>query len=144
MKHLFVVFTYLVSLAQTLLRQGGIEAVVAENLLLKQQPFVLTHSRKRAVHLSPFDRFFFGQWCVYLDPCGIKRMAVLFQSSALLKIHRVLAKRIYRLLYSLRERKPPGPKGSFREVIELVVEMKRRNSKFGCIKIAKPLFVEEF
>ena len=60
MKHLFMVFTYLVSLAHTLLRQGGMKGVVAENLLLKQQLLVLTRSRKRAPNLSSFDRFFLG------------------------------------------------------------------------------------
>jgi hypothetical protein len=37
MKHLFMVFTYLVSLTITLLKHDGMKAVVAENLLLKQQ-----------------------------------------------------------------------------------------------------------
>lgn len=31
----------------------------------------------------------------------------------------------------------PGPKGPSREIIELVMEMKRRNANFGCIKIAE-------
>ena len=35
-----MVFTYLVSLTHTLLRNGGLKAVVAENLLLKQQLLV--------------------------------------------------------------------------------------------------------
>ncbi len=48
-------------------------------------------------------------------------------------------KRKYRLLYSSRKRRTPGPKGPSREGIELVLEMKRRHPNFGCIKIAEQL-----
>ena len=48
MKNIFMVFTYLVSLANKLLRLGGMKAVIAENLILKQQVLLLTRSRKRA------------------------------------------------------------------------------------------------
>ncbi len=112
------------------------KAVVAENLLLKQQLLVLTRSRKRAPHLSSFDRFFLGLWSTYLDSGRIKRVAFLVQPSTLLKFHQALVKRKYRLLYSSPNRKKPGPKGPSRDVIELVLEMKRRNPNFGCTKIA--------
>jgi putative transposase len=139
MKHVFIVFTYLVSLAHTLLRQGGMKVVVAENLLLKQQLLVLTRSRKRAPNLSSFDRFFLGLWSTFLNPCRIKRVAVLVQPSTLLKFHQAMVKRKYRLLYSSPNRKKPGPKGPSRELIKLVLEMKRRNPTFGCIKIAEQI-----
>lgn len=58
MKHLFMVFTHLALLLSTLLRHDGMKAVMAENLLLRQQLLVLTRSRKRAPNLSSFDRFF--------------------------------------------------------------------------------------
>jgi len=35
---------------------GGVRAVIAENLLLKQQLIVLRRARKRAPNLSPSDR----------------------------------------------------------------------------------------
>ena len=137
MKHVFIVFTYLVALAHTLLKQGGMKVVVAENLLLKQQLLVLTRSRKRAPNLSSFDRFFLGLWSTFLNPRRIKRVAVLVQPSTLLKFHQAIVKRKYRLLYSSPKRKKPGPKGPSREMIELVLEMKRRNPNFGCTKIAE-------
>jgi putative transposase len=137
MKHLFMVFTYLVSLAHTSLRHGGMKAVVAENLLLKPQLFVLTRSRKRAPNLSSFDRFFLGLWTTFLNPRRIKRVAFLVQPSTLLKFHQAMVKRKYRLLYSSRNRRRPGPKGPSCELIGLVLEMKRRNSNFGCTKIAE-------
>jgi putative transposase len=113
------------------------KAVVAENLLLKPQLFVLTRSRKRAPNLSSFDRFFLGLWTTFLNPRRIKRVAFLVQPSTLLKFHQAMVKRKYRLLYSSRNRRRPGPKGPSRELIGLVLEMKRRNSNFGCTKIAE-------
>ena len=139
MKHLFMVFTYLVTLAHTLLRQGGMKAVVAENLLLKQQLLVLTRSRKRAPNLSSFDRFFLALWTTSLDPRRIKRVAFLVQPSTLLKFHQAMVKKKYRLLYSSPNRRRPGPKGPSRELIKLVLEMKRRNPNFGCTKITEQL-----
>jgi transposase InsO family protein len=48
-----------------------------------------------------------------------------------------LVKRKYRLLYTPRRRGHPGPKGPSRELIDAVVEMKRRNPYCGCRKIAE-------
>ena len=52
---------------------------------------------------------------------------------------RALVKRKYRLLYTPRRRSRPGPKGPSRELIDAVVEMKRRNRYFGCRKIAEQI-----
>jgi hypothetical protein len=49
-------------------------------------------------------------------------------------------KRKYRLLYNSGPRRRPGPKGPSRELIDAVVEMKRRNPYFGCRKIAEQIF----
>ena len=139
MKHFFMVFMYLGSLTNKFLKHNGMKAVMAENLMLRQQLLVLTRSRKRAPNLSSFDRFFLGLWSTFLDPRRIKRVAVLIRPSTLLKFHQALVKRKYRLLYASPNRKKPGPKGPSREVIELVLEMKRRNPNFGCTKIAEQL-----
>ena len=53
--------------------------------------------------------------------------------------HRALVKRKYRLLYSPSKRRRPGPKGPSRELIDTVVEMKRRNPRIGCRKIAEQI-----
>ena len=115
------------------------KVVVAENLLLKQQLLVLTRSRKRAPNLSSFDRFYLGLWSTFLNPRRIRRVAVLVQPSTLLKFHQAMVKRKYRLVYSSPNRKKPGPKGPSRELIKLVLEMKRRNPNFGCTKIAEQI-----
>ena len=113
------------------------KAVVAENLQLKQQLLVLTRSRKRAPNLASLDRFYLGLWTSFLDLRRIKRIAFLVQPSTLLKFHQALVKRKYRWLYSSPNRRKPGPKGPSQELIELVLEMKRRNPNFGCTKISE-------
>ena len=86
MKNLFMVFTALVSLTHKLLGRGGMKALIAENLLLKQQLFLITRSRQRAPNFSPLDRFLLGLWTIFLDPRRIKRAVILVQPSTLLKI----------------------------------------------------------
>src|SRR5688500_10430897 len=53
--------------------------------------------------------------------------------------HRALVKRKYRLLVPPRQHRKPGPKGPARELITAIVEMKRRNPRFGCRRIAQQL-----
>jgi hypothetical protein len=45
---------------------GGVRAVMAENLLLKQQRIVLRRARKRAPNLTSSDRLLFGFWSMFL------------------------------------------------------------------------------
>jgi putative transposase len=47
--------------------------------------------------------------------------------------------RKHRLLYSPRKRPRSGPKGTSRELIGAVIEIKRRNPRFGCRKIAEQI-----
>jgi putative transposase len=55
-----------------------------------------------------------------------------------LKFHKALVHRKYRLLYpSSSWRRKPGPKGPSTELVAAIVETKRRNPKFGCVRIAQ-------
>jgi putative transposase len=72
----------------------------------------------------------------FVSPKRLSKMAAILKPSTLLYFHRALVKRKYRLLYSPRKHRRPGPKGPSRELIDAVVEMKRRNSRSGCRKIA--------
>ena len=74
-----------------------------------------------------------------VSPKRLSKMALILKPSTLLYFHRALAKRKYRLLYSPRKRRRSGPKGPSRELIDTVVEMKRRNPRFGCRKIAEQI-----
>ena len=63
-------------------------------------------------------------------------MAIAFRTSTLLRFHRALVQRKYRLLLSPKQRTKPGPKGPAADLIGAVVEMKKRNPTCGCPQIA--------
>jgi putative transposase len=43
------------------------------------------------------------------------------------------------LLYTPQRRGEPGPKGPSQELIQLIIEMKRRNPRFGCLRSAQQI-----
>jgi putative transposase len=76
---------------------------------------------------------------LFLNPRRIARSAIIIKPSTLLRFHSALKKRKYRLLYSPGGGRKPGPKGPSKEVIVAIVEMKRRNPRFGCPRIAQQI-----
>ena len=56
-----------------------------------------------------------------------------------MSFHRALVKRKYRSLFTPRLRGTPGPKGPPPEVVDAILEMKRRNLRFGYQRIAQQL-----
>jgi len=118
---------------------GGSRAVIAENLLLKQQLIIHSRSRQRAPNLTTQDRTVLGFLSLFLNPRRLVWSAVIVKPSTLLHFHNALKKRKYRLLYSPRGGKKPGPKGPSREVIDAIVEMKQRNPRYGCPRIAQQI-----
>lgn len=139
MKDLLVLLTHLLTTTVKLLGPGGARAVVADSLLMKQQLLVINRSRRRAPNLSALDRFLFGFWSLFLNPRRIQRAAVIIRPSTLLKFHDLLIKRKYRLLYSSGRKGKPGPKGPSPELIQAIVELKQRNPRFGCLRIAQQI-----
>ena len=51
----------------------------------------------------------------------------------------MLIQRKYRLLFSPKRVRRPGPKGPTKELIDAVLEMKRRNGTWGCKRIAEQI-----
>jgi transposase InsO family protein len=76
---------------------------------------------------------------LFLNPRRIIRAAIIIKPSTLLSFHSALKKRKYRLLYSPCGGRKPGPKGPSREVIKAIVEMKQRNPRYGCPRIAQQI-----
>ena len=133
---LLVIFHVMVVVAKTL-GPGGVRAVVAENLLLKHQLIVLGRSRQRAPNLKVIDRFLFGFGSLFLSSGRIRKIAIGLQPSTLLKFHEALVRRKYHRLFSSGHRlKKPGPKGPSADLIRIIVELKSRNPRFGCPRIA--------
>ena len=119
-----------------LLGAGSVKTLVAENLLLKQQLLILNRSRQRSPNLSPVDRCLLGLWSLFLGPRRLVRAAITVRPSTLLNFHACLVRGKYRALFSPKSRAKPGPKGPSEEVIQAIIELKRRNPRFGCPRIA--------
>jgi transposase InsO family protein len=140
MKDLLLLLAHLLTTIAKLLGPGGARAVVADSLLMKQQLLIINRSRQRAPNLSALDRFLLGFWSLFLNPHHLKRAAVIIRPSTLLKFHTLLKQRKYRLLYSsASSKRKPGPKGPSQELIQVIVEMKQRNPRFGCPRIAQQI-----
>ena len=137
MKDALILLAHLLRTIARLLGPGGARAVVAESVLMKQQLLVLNRSRRRAPNLSALDRVLFGCWSLVLGPRRIPRAAVILRPSTLLRFHEALKRRKYRLLFSSRSKGKPGPKGPLPELIRAIVELKQRNPRFGCPRIAR-------
>ena len=135
---IYLLFNLLTSAAK-LLRPGGGRAVIAENLLLKQQLIIHSRSRQRAPNLSTQDRALLGFWSMFMNPRRIVRSAIIIKPSTLLSFHNALKKRKYRLLFSPCGGRKPGPKGPSRDIIDAIVAMKRRNPRYGCPRIAQQI-----
>ena len=113
--------------------------MVAESVLVRHQLLILNRGRKRAPNLRVADRFIAGVCTLFICRARLVRSAIVLRPSTLLHLHRVLIKRKYRLLFSATRRRRPGPKGPAKELIDAVVEIKRRNPHWGCPRIAQQI-----
>ena len=140
MRDLLLLAIHLFVTIAKFLRPGGVRAVAAESLLLKQQLIVSNRSRQRAPNLTTVDRYVLGLITLFVSPRRIPKLSSMVKSAALLRFRKALIDRKYRALFfsSGRPRKL-GPKGPSAELIAAIVELKRRNPKFGCVKIAEQI-----
>ena len=140
MRELLILAIHLVVTLVKLLRPGGVRSVAAESLLLKHQLVISNRSRQRAPNLTSVDRFVLGLTTLFVSPRRLPKLGALIKPATLLKFHKALVDRKYRLLFSssMPHRKP-GPKGPSAELIAAIVEMKRRNPRFGCVRIAQQI-----
>jgi putative transposase len=100
--------------------------------LLKHQLLISNRSRHRAPNLSTLDRLVLGLTTLLGARAGFRRSARLSSRPTLLKFHKALVDRKYRLLRSSSShRRKPGPKGPSAELIAAIVELKSRNPQFG-------------
>ena len=83
---------------------GGVRAVIAENLVLKQQLLVLRRGRERAPNLRLSDRLLFGVGSLFLSPGRMRKLAIAVRPSTLLAFHQALVRRKYCQLLSSRPR----------------------------------------
>jgi len=139
-RDLLILAIHLLVTVAKLIRPGGARAVAAESLLLKHQLLISNRSKQRAPNLTTLDRFVLGLTTLFVSPRRIAKLGALVKPATLLKFHKALVDRKYRLLFSSSSRRrKPGPKGPSAELIAAIVEMKRRNPHFGCVRIAKQI-----
>ena len=78
-------------------------------------------------------------YTLLVSPKRMRKMAVITKPSTLLRLHRVLVKHKYHLLNGSQRTRRPCPKGRSSQLIAAVIEMKRRNPRMGCRKIAEQI-----
>ena len=140
MRDLLILAIHLVVTFAKLLRPGGVRAVAAESLLLKHQLLISNRSRQRAPNLTSVDRVVLGLATLFVRPHRLPKLGALVKPATLLKFHKAVVDRKYRRLFSsLYRRRKPGPKGPPAALIAAIVELKRRNPRFGCVRIAQQI-----
>src|ERR1700686_4083319 len=100
MRELLILALHLLATFAKLLRPGGVRVLAAESLLLKHQLLMSNRSRHRAPNLTTVDRPVLGLATLFLNPGRMRHCSVLIKPATLLKIHRALVDRKYRLLFS--------------------------------------------
>src|ERR1700681_3749322 len=139
MKHLLILAVHLLATIAKLVGPGGVRAVVAESLLLKHQLLISSRARRRAPNLNSFDRLLLGLGSLFVPPSRIPKLAVILKARTLFRLHEALKKCKHRWLFSSGGHRRPGPKGPVKEPLDAIVEIKRRNPRLGCPRIAQEI-----
>ena len=135
MRDIFILFLHAIVIIIRLARPGGLRSVVAESVLMRHQVLILNRGRKRAPNLRASDRIIAGLCTSLMRPARVLRSAIALRPSTLMHFHKMLTKQKYRLLFSPKRVQRPGPKGPTKELIDAVVEMKRRNRTWAASEL---------
>jgi len=138
MKEFIVTIFYYLRALALISRSRSRKQIIAENILLRKQLILSNRGRRRAPNLSFLDRLTLGFLCSFIKPNRLNRLAITLKPSMLIKFHKALIKRKYSALFSNKNKRKrkPGPSGPSQEIINAIIEMKRKNSLFGCQRIA--------
>jgi hypothetical protein len=74
-----------------------------------------------------------------MHPRRIRKAAIALKPATLTKFRSTLLSRNYHRLFSSRKNAKPGPKGPSDDLVRVIVEMKQRNTQFGCPRIAQQI-----
>ncbi|MGD8593671.1 MAG: integrase core domain-containing protein [Gammaproteobacteria bacterium] len=140
MKENLTLFMHFICTIFKLLKPGGVKAVMAENLALKQQLITLNRGHQRSPNLTTRERFFYGLIGFLVSQQRIKKIAVVLKPRTFLRFHMALVKRKYHDLYSNKTSKKPGRKGQNRALIQLIIEIKQNNPSMGYGRIAMQVY----
>ena len=73
-----------------------------------------------------------------MRPARVIRSAIVLRPSTILEFHRALRTRKYRWLFSPTRRRT-GPQGPSKALVDALVDMKRRNPRWGWPRIAQQI-----
>jgi putative transposase len=135
MKILAYILNFIVLLFR-LSSPGGVRAVAAENIALRKQLIMLSRYKKRAPKLTTLDRIIFGILAMMIILKRLSRVSIILKPSTILRFHKALVQGKYHLLFSNKTLKKPIQKGPEQALIDAIVEMNRRNPRYGCRRIA--------
>ena len=124
MRDFLILLLHLIVTIVRVAKPGGLRTVVAESVLLRHQLLILNRGRKRAPNLRSADRILTAICTLFVRPARLFRSAIVLKPSTLLHLHHALTKRKYRLLFSPRRGRRPGPKGPTKDLIDAVVILK--------------------
>ena len=113
---------------------------MAESIAMKQQLIVMNRARKKSPALVTRDRFLFGLLAILIGERRLRKVAAIIKPETILAFHKALVRRKYSKLYSNRAKKIQGRKAREQVLIDLVIEMKRRNPSFGYGRISMQIF----
>lgn len=99
----------------------------------------MSRTQKCSPKLKIFDLFILGLCSLFLSPGRIIKAAATLKPSTILKFHKTLTQNKYTFLFSSKSPRKPGPKRPYQELINAIIEMKQRNLRFGCPRIAQQL-----
>src|SRR5207247_6844290 len=94
---------------------------------MRHQLLILNRGRKRAPNLRASDRIIAGLCTLFIRRARVLLSAIALRPSTLLRLRDLLRKRKYRMLFSPKNGRRPGPKGPTREIIYAIVAMNQRN-----------------
>lgn len=81
MKKLFVLTFYFLRTLLILLKPGGAKALMAENIILRNQLILVNRHRKKSPSLSLWDRLTFAFLAAILYPKRLARVAIIIKPS---------------------------------------------------------------
>jgi hypothetical protein len=89
-RELAVLLLHVLATLVRLAGPGGVRAVVAESVLVKQQLVILNRSRKRAPRLRLTDRVIAAACALFIRRGRLVRSAIVLKPSTLLRFRRAL------------------------------------------------------
>jgi hypothetical protein len=136
MLNIFQLLYIVIGVLFKLLRPSGIKALIAENICLRQQLIILTKNKQRCPNILNIDRLIFSSCIHYINPKRLHRLAILIKPATLIKLHKAFVMKKYKSLFSSKSYNKPGRVGPTQKIIDLVLEYKSRNPRFGYLRIA--------